>query len=298
MDNMIQFLFSGLGLGAIYALIALGFVVIYRASQVFNFAQGEFLTVGAFVMVSLSAVGLPWIVAVLGAMTITGLLGAVTERTILRPLVGRPIFATIIITIFIGMILRSLVIVIWGTNPRGMPTPWDTSATVQIFGAQVLVNSVGAVVAGGLALLAFFLLLKYTRIGVAMRATSSDQEASLGLGIPVGKIFGTTWFIAGVYAALAGIFLGMFPRNVDVNLGFIALRAFPAVILGGLDSALGVVIAGLMLGLLEVFAQGYINPHLGNFGQNFHAVFPYVIMILVLMVRPYGLLGSREIKRV
>jgi branched-chain amino acid transport system permease protein len=298
MTANIQLLMSGLALGAVYALIALGFVVIYRASQVFNFAQGEYLTFGAFLMISLSALGIPWGLAVIGAMLGTGLLAAITERVVLRPMVGKPVFATIILTIFVGMILRSTVILIWGANPRGMPTPWETTATVNFFGSHILVNSLGAVVAGGVALGAFFLLLKYTRIGVAMRATSSDQEASLGLGIPVGRIFGTTWFIAGLYAALAGIFLGMFPRSVDANLGFIALRAMPAVIVGGLDSALGVVIAGLLLGVLEVLAQGHINPHLGSFGQNFHTVFPYVIMILVLMIRPQGLMGSHQVKRV
>lgn len=298
MANAIQLVTSGLALGAVYALIALGFVVIYRASQVFNFAQGEFLMVGAFLTVSLSAAGLPWILAALGAMTLTGLLAAGVERVVLRPMVGRPVFTTIILTIFVGMILRSLVILVWGGQPRGMPTPWDTTATMEIAGARILMNSVWAVAAGALALAAFFAVLKYTRIGVAMRATSSDQEASLVLGIPVGKVFGSSWFIAGFYAALGGVFLGMFPRSVDSNLGFVALRAFPAVIVGGLDSPGGVVMAGVLLGVLEVLAQGYLNAELGAFGQNFHTVFPYLFMILVLMVRPYGLLGRREVKRV
>ncbi len=298
MSNTIQLLTSGLALGAIYALIALGFVVIYRASQVFNFAQGEFLTVGAFLTVSLSGMGLPWFAAVFGAMAGTGLLAAAAERVVLRPMVGRPVFTTIILTIFIGMILRSVVILLWGAQPRGMPTPWETTATIDVMGAHVLANSVGAVVAGAVALGLFFAILKYTRVGIAMRATSSDQEASLVLGIPVGRIFGATWFIAGFYAALGGVFLGMFPRSVDANLGFIALRAFPAVIVGGLDSAGGVVLAGILLGLLEVLAQGHVNPLLGSFGQNFHTVFPYIVMILVLMVRPQGLMGRKEVKRV
>ncbi len=298
MGDTIQLLSSGLALGAVYALIALGFVVIYRASQVFNFAQGEFLMVGAFLTVSLASTGMPWALAVLGAMVGTGMLAAVVERVVLRPMVGRPVFATIILTIFVGMILRSIVMIVWGTSSRGMPTPWDTTATIELFGARVLVNSIGAVGAGGIALAAFFLILRYTRIGVAMRATSSDQEASLALGIPVGRIFGATWFLAGMYAALGGVFLGMFPRSVDPNLGFVALRAFPAVIVGGLDSPLGVVIAGVLLGLLEVLAQSHINPELGSFGQNFHAVFPYIVMILVLVIRPRGLMGSREVKRV
>jgi branched-chain amino acid transport system permease protein len=298
-SSFVQLSVSGLALGAIYALIALGFVVIYRASQVFNFAQGELLSFGAFTMVSLMAVdGMPWFVALLAAMALTGLLGAVIERVALRPLIGRPVFVTIILTIFVGYLLRAVVVMIWGPDPRGMPTPWDTTATVTVLGGEVLVNSLGAVVAGAVVLGLFFLLIKYARIGVAMRATSNDQEVALALGIPVGRVFASTWFLAGAFAAIGGIFLAMFPRNVDANLGFVALRAFPAVIVGGLDSPLGTVLAGLLLGVLEVLAQGYLNEHLGQFGHGFHTVFPYVVMILFLVVRPYGIFGTREVERV
>ncbi len=298
METFLQLLGSGLALGAMYALIALGFVVIYRASQVFNFAQGDLLGLGAFLMVALNSAGLPWGLSLLVAMLLTGLVAAGIERAFLRPLIGRPVFVTIIITIFVGFLLRTFLVLVWGPQPYGMATPWDTSGSIDILGATVLLNAVAATVAGAIALTLFFLLIKYSRFGVAMRATASDQEAALALGIPVGRIFGATWFIAGAYAALAGIFLGMFPRSVDVNLGYIALRAFPAAVIGGLDSAAGAVIAGLALGVLEVMTQGYINPNLGHFGQNFHAVFPYVAMILFLIIRPYGLFGREEVKRV
>ena len=298
MATLLQLLTSGLALGAIYALVALGFVVIYRSSQVFNFAQGELLTVGAFAMVGLLGWGLPWGLALAGAMTLTGLLAAAVERVALRPLVGRPVFVTIIVTIFVGFLLRTAALIAFGADPRGLATPWETTATIELGGARVLVNALAAVVAGALALGAFFGLMSKTRLGVSMRATASDQETALALGVPVGRIFTATWFMAGAFAALAGIFLGMFPRNVDANLGFVALRAFPAVIVGGLDSAAGTVLAGLMLGVLEVLAQGYINPHLGQFGHNFHSVFPYVVMIAFLVVRPYGLFGTRTVERV
>lgn len=297
MSNFLQLAVSGLALGAVYALVALGFVVIYRASRVFNFAQGEFVMLGAFVMVALSGAGLPWLIALPLAMLTAGLTGAVVERVVLRPMVGQPVFVTIILTIFIGAIMRALMLAGWGAHPRGMPTPWNATAAVELGTASVLVSSLATVAVGGLALAGYALLMQRTRLGVAMRATSTDQEAALGLGIPVGRIFGAAWFIAGAMAALAGVFLGMFPRSVDANLGWIALRAFPAVIVGGLDSALGTVIAGLLLGLLEVLAQGYVNPRLGQFGQNFHAVFPYMVMILFLIVRPYGIFGRRDVKR-
>jgi branched-chain amino acid transport system permease protein len=297
MANLVQLTASGLALGTIYALIALGFVVIFRASQVFNFAQGELVMVGAFVMVTLAQF-LPWPLAVLGTMLVTGLLAALVERLVLRPLVGRDVVITIILTIFVGLILRVLIMVIFGPDPRGMPTPWAMDARVDIAGARIFMSSIGAVCAGAIALAAFWYIFRFSRIGVAMRATSTDQEAALCLGIPVGRIFGYTWFLAGAFAALAGVFLGMFPRTVDTNLGLVALKAFPVVIVGGLDSAGGVVAAGLLLGLIEVLTQGYVNPALGNFGQNFHEVLPYIIMVLFLMVRPYGIAGRHEVERV
>ncbi len=298
MAELVQLLFGGLGLGVIYALVALGFVVIYRASQVFNFAQGELLAMGAFTMTSLADAGVPWLGAVLGAMALTGLVAAACERLVLRRLVGRPVFVTIILTIFIGFVLRALVVIGWGTDPRGVPTPWETTAVLELGEARVLWNSVAAEIAAAAALAALYLLSRFSRLGVAMRATSDDQEVSLALGIPVGRVFGASWFVAGALAALAGVFLGMFPRTVDTNLGFAALRAFPAVIVGGLDSPAGTVVAALLLGVLEVLTQGYLNARLGAFGHNFHAVLPYLVMILFLVVRPYGLFGTRQVERV
>lgn len=297
MDDFVQLVVSGFALGAVYALVALGFVVIYRASRVFNFAQGELLAVGAFIMITLTRAGLPWLIALPGALFATGLFSLGLERALLRRFVGRSVMPSILITIFLAAVLRVGLIVVWGTDARGMPTPWDMTATVRVGGATVLLNSLATIGAAGLAVSLYFLLLKRTRMGVAMRAASSDQEASLALGIPVGRVFGAAWFIAGAYAALGGVFLGMFPRTVDANLGFVALRAFPAVIVGGLDSAAGVMIAGVALGILELLAQGYLNPLLGSFGQNFHTVLPYLVMILFLMIRPYGIAGRSEVQR-
>ena len=231
-------------------------------------------------------------------MVATGALGALIERVALRPLLGRPVFVTIMVTIFVGMILRSLLHMAWGTDPQGMPTPWDPMSKVELGDAVLWYNSLAAVGTAAVGLGLFFLLLRKTKLGVAMRATASDQETSLALGIPVGRVFALTWFLAGMYAALAGVFLGMFPRSVDVELGYVALRAFPAVIVGGLESPVGAVVAGVTLGILEVMAQGYLNPLLGQFGQNFHEVFPYLIMVLVLVVKPYGLFGQKTVRRV
>lgn len=315
MSELTQYLTSGLALGAIYGLVALGFVVIYRASQVFNFAHGELLTLGAVVMVYLSApavttessglgaptvsgLGLPWGLALVLSMIITGLVAAIIERVGLRPLVGRPVFVPIIVTLFVGAVLRTTVMLIFGNDSMPILTPWDSMGAVQLGGAMLDFNSIWAIVAGVAAFGGFGLLIRYTRLGVAMRATASDQETALGLGIPVGRILGITWFIAGAFAALAGIFLGIRDYSVDMNLGFIALRAFPAVIVGGLDSALGAVVAGLLLGVLEVLTAAYLNTWLGPMGKNFHTVFPYLVMIVFLVVRPYGLFGTWKVERV
>lgn len=298
MSELLQLTLSGLSLGASYALIALGFAVVYRASKIFNFAHGELLSTGAFLMTAFVAAGVPWWLSLALTATATGLLAAALERTILRRMVGRPVFTTIILTIFIGLLLRAAIVIGFGTDPRGMPTPWEAMAEVRIGDASVLVSSLVSVAATLAVLLGLYLMVQRTPLGVAMRAASEDQEVSMALGIPVGRVLAFTWFLAGATAAIAGVFLGMFPRSVDSNLGYVALRAFPAIIVGGLESVVGAVIAALLLGVLEVLSQAYVNPHLGAFGHNFHAVFPYAAMILFLVFRPRGLFGEQEVERV
>ena len=297
MESFIPLLISGVSLGSLYAIIALGFVIIYRGSQVLNFAHGEFLTFGAMTLITLHEIGIPWFTAFPLTLVFTGILAVLIERGILRRLVGRPVFVTIIMTLLIGLVLRVFIILFWGVEPRGMPTPWETTADANIFGVSILINNLGGIIAASICLLTFFIIQRYTRLGAAMRASSADQEAALALGVPVGKIFAITWFISGAFAAAGGVFLGMFPSTTDANLGFIAFRAFPAVIVGGLESPSGAVVAGLSLGILEVMTQRFINPYLGAFGHDFHVVFPYLVMILFLAIRPYGIFGQEEVKR-
>ncbi|MFY2556232.1 branched-chain amino acid ABC transporter permease [Corallococcus terminator] len=297
MTQLLQLSISGLALGASYALIALGFSVVYRASRLFNFAHGELLSLGAFLMTALVEV-MPWWLALAASACLTGGLAALLERTVLRRMVGRPVFTTIILTLFLGLLLRAGIVIAFGTDTRGMPTPWDAMAEVQVGNATVLLSSLISLGATSLVLFGMHALVQRTPMGVAMRAASENQEVALVLGIPVGRVLAFTWFLAGATAAVAGIFLGMFPRSVDSNLGYVALRAFPAIIVGGLESVVGAVVAAFMLGLLEVLSQAYVNPHLGAFGHNFHAVFPYAAMILFLVLRPRGLWGEHEVRRV
>jgi branched-chain amino acid transport system permease protein len=316
MADALQYLVSGIATGSIYALVALGFVVIYRASKVFNFAHGEFLTFGALMMAllyspsvepelmnqigapTLSGFGLPWIVSLILTVGAAGLLAAGIERIVLRPMVGRPVFVTIIITLFIGVLLRTAMSLGWGNQPIPLATPWLPMDGITVGGAVLKYDKLAPIVAGAVAMFGFYGLLKYTRLGVAMRATAVDQEACIAMGIPVGRIFGATWFIAGAIAGLGGVFIGSSSElGVDPNLGFIAFRAFPAVIMGGLESPLGAVIAGLLLGVLEVLTSAYINEPLGTFGTNFHMVLPYLVMVVVLIFKPYGLFGTRKVER-
>lgn len=298
MESIIQLIFSGLALGSLYALVALGYVLIYRSTQVLSFAHGEFLSMGAFFMISYVNIGLPWALALIATLITAGFVAMGMERVVLRPLIGQPVFITIIMTLFLGLVMRIALVQVYGVEPLGMETPWNPSATFSISNAQILYSQVGMLVAGLLFLLLFYLLENYSKLGISLRAASYDQEACLSLGIPVGKLFGMTWFMAAALAAVGGIFLGMFPNTVSPELGYIAFRVFPAVIVGGLISPGGAIIASILIAFLEVFSQGFLNPVLGEFGQNFHAVVPYIFMILFLLVRPHGLFGKKEVERV
>jgi branched-chain amino acid transport system permease protein len=289
---------AGLSLGAMYSLVALGFSVIFRASRVFNFAHGELLGIGAFSMTSLVGANLPWPVALAVAMILTGAVAMVIERAVVRPMIGRPAFVTIILTLFVALLLRAITTLIWGIEDRVMPDPFDGGMLPIVEGAAVEYRTLAQIGVAVAALGGFFALLKRTRIGIGMRAASTDQEVALALGIPVGRLLGATWFLAGMLAGLAGVFAAMKnPLFRQEMTEAVAFRAFPAVIVGGLTSPSGAVIAGFLLGLTEIFAPVYLSPHLGSFGHNLEHVFPYFIMILFLMVRPYGLLGQRDVER-
>jgi branched-chain amino acid transport system permease protein len=289
---------AGLSLGAMYALVALGFTVIYRASRVFNFAHGELLGIGAFSMTTFAGSGLPFPIALLAAMLVTGIVAMGIERAVVRPMIGRPVFVTIILTLFVALLLRAVTIVIWGVQPRAIESPLGDAALSFGGGGEIPYQTLAQIGIALLALVAFFAMLDKTKLGVGMRATSTDQEVALALGIPVGRVLGATWLFAGMLAGLAGVFAAMKHAMFDHEATLIiAFRAFPAVIVGGLTSPAGTVIAGFLLGMLEIFAPVYLGPQLGAFGRNLQDVFPYMIMILFLMVRPYGLLGTRDVER-
>lgn len=298
MTTFLQLALSGLALGCIYALVALGFTIIYKASRVINFAQGELLLVGAYLISSFTLDWkLPFVLAVAGAVALTAGIGVLFERIILRRMVGRPAFSIVMITIGLDIVLRSLVTVRWGYDVRVVGDPWGSSGFVA-GGVRFDWVALLTIAFTALAVALLFLFFHYTRYGVAMRATALDQEAALAVGIRVRTIYALAWAIAGALATMGGLFLGAFPRNLEPTTGFIALRAFPAIILGGLDSTIGAVVGGVVIGLIEVLTAGYQPQYAPWLGKNFHVVAAYLVMLAVLLVRPYGLFGTREVERV
>jgi len=290
MELFLQLTLTGLTNGAIFALVALGFVLIYKSSDVINFAQGEFLLVGAYLIYALVAeLGLPWTVGMLITLGVAVLLGVLVERLVLRPLIGEPVISVIMVTIGLSSLLRAIVNGIWGTYGRAFPS-FIPSDNVYIFGAVVPADRLIAIGLGLLLLGAFTLFFRYSPEGIAMRATADDQQAALSMGISVKHIFAVAWSISAVTAAIAGALVANI-IGVSGDVSRIGLRVFPVVILGGLDSVPGAVIGGVIIGLLETYIGGYI-------GAGLSTVLPFIVLILILMIRPYGLFGEERIERV
>jgi branched-chain amino acid transport system permease protein len=207
---------------------------------------------------------------------------------------GQPVFVLVMITIGLSIAINAAIPALFGGNNRILGDPWGASA---VRAGDITFNWVRlwTIASTGLILAGYFLFDRFSRYGLAMRATAGDQEAALAVGVPIRKVYALTWAIAGGVAAVGGLFLAGFPSSVNPTLGDVALRAFPAIILGGLDSLPGAVVGGIVIGIVEVLTSGYAPGWLGN---NFSDVAPYIVMILVLMVRPYGLFGTRPVERI
>jgi branched-chain amino acid transport system permease protein len=290
METFVQLTVNGLSNGAILALAALGFVLIYKASGVINFAQGYFLLVGAYVLwAAIVQLGLHWTLAVLFAIGVAVLLGVSVERLVLRPLVGQPVISVIMVTIGLAQILAGLVLLIWGSEPKPFPE-FIPDDVVQLGGATVAESRLWAVGLAALALVAFALFFRRSREGVAMRAVADDQQAALAMGISVRRTFAVAWALAGVSAVVGGMLVANLIGVSEAVSGF-GLLVFPVVILGGLDSVPGAAVGGAIIGLLTSYTGGYI-------GGGLQTVIPYIALVLILLVKPYGLFGQVRIERV
>lgn len=305
MLTLTQAILNGLGTGAVYALIAVSFVIIFRATGVLNFAQPGLLILGTF-FTSVLAVdrGLPFPIAVLLAMLVVAVISAGIERVAIRPMVGRPAFSTALVTVGIFFILLVVATRLFAARARTINDPWQLDRVCLVRGEGLLCNlavthsSIGRFVVAMVVLALLGWWLSTSRVGLAMRATSLDQEAALAQGINVGRMFSLSWALGGGLAALGGVLLAANGSVVNANDALFALVALPALILGGIDSFRGAVIGGLAIGLISTVTAAYQPIHAPWLGPNFENVVPYVVMILVLLVRPYGLFGTREVQRV
>jgi branched-chain amino acid transport system permease protein len=297
MSEDLEFLFalvlSGASIGLMYSLIALGFVLVYKATDAINFAQGEFVMLAGMVVVTVLGAQAPLIAAIVVVLLVMIGFGFGLEKVVLRPLLGRPVVAVIMATIGVAALLRGWGPLVLGIETRNLPLPiGDEPITI---GPASLppIQVLGAVVA-----LLFFLVFnwffKKSRMGVAMRAVADNQQVAQAMGINVERYFALAWAMAGIVSALGGVVWGSM-LGVDVQLALVGLKVFPVVILGGLDSIGGALIGGLIIGIVESLAAGYLDPYVGGGTKDFA---PYVLMILVLMVRPYGIFGRRQIERV
>lgn len=286
---------AGLGLGAIYALLALGFVIIYKSMRVISFAQPAFMLSGA-VLVSYLVPAVGFVLAVvLGTLGIA-LLALVVERLTIRPMVGKAVFVIAIITIGVDIVVREVAGAFVGVDGRVSRDPWGLDAT-QLGGVTIAHRHIAAFLTAMVIVAILFSFFRFTSLGLAMRAAALDQEAAMAQGVNVGTVFAASWALAGGLAAVAGVFAAS-GRTFDHNLWVIALAALPVIILGGLDSLGGAVLGGLVIGVTQEVVATYHRDLFPELTSNIGYLTPYLVMMLVLLVRPYGLFGTKEIERV
>ena len=306
MITFLQATFEGLSLGAVYSLVAIGFVLIYKATDVLSFAQPALVVVGAGLISALAVDrGFPFWIAFIVGILLTGIIGLVMERTFLRPMVGEPVFSVAILTIGIDILLRTVLNNWIGLNPRYLGDPFQSFGnfgSVNVGGVTLKYLEIAALFTGIIIIILLSVFFKRSKYGVAMMATSYDQEAALAQGINVGRIFGLVWLISGVLAGFAGFFItGGF--NTLTQASFLsALRVLPAVAIGGLDSIPGAVIGSLIIGLTQGYVAYYqlmLEGVIGfTLGSGFSLIAPYLIMFFILIFRPDGLFGTKEVERV
>jgi branched-chain amino acid transport system permease protein len=294
MEFFLQLTINGLVVGGIYALVALGFVIIYKSSGILNFAQGEFLMLGAYVCLAImTASRVPFAAAFVLTLVFSVALGLLLERAVLRPLLGQPVISVIMVTLGLSSVLKGIVQAIWGTDTRSFPAVFPNEPVLlgPLPVSQGYLWSLGCV---AVLLVILTLFFRYTRLGLAMRATAFSQQVSLSMGISVRRIFALAWSIAAVVSAAGGMLLGAMRGGVDGSLAFYGLKVIPVVILGGLESIPGAIVGGLIIGVLENLSGGYLDPLVGGGVKD---VAPFVALVVILMIKPHGLFGKVHSRR-
>ncbi|RMG93895.1 MAG: branched-chain amino acid ABC transporter permease [Chloroflexi bacterium] len=310
-----QFAITGLLNGGPIALIALGIVLIFKSSEIFNFAQGQMLLIGTMAtwwFASPEGMGLPLPLAILAALGVSILLGLAIERFTLRPMTGQPLLSIILMTLALSQFLQGLTILIFGTVQRNFPVifevtnPYKITLPFQYNGNPIIVilkqNLVWSFIIAMVCVLVLWVFFQYTNTGLAMRATAEDHETAQSVGIRINRVFGISWAIAGIIANIGGILIAT-ASGLDLSLPVVVLAAFPAVLLGGLESIPGAVVGGLVIGL----AQGlvglpnndfFLGPEMAQAVRNSAEIVPYIILLVVLLFRPDGLFGQKRIERI
>jgi branched-chain amino acid transport system permease protein len=288
--EVLQLLISGISQGCVYGLIALGFVLIYKATEMVNFAQGDLMMLGAFFAYSyVNIFELPFYLAFPATILTMAMVGALTERLLLRPMIGEPHFSVLMLTIGLGFILRAVAGAIWGNEPRALSTPYAGGVidlNGLIIGDENLVIILGT---AALCLLLYF-FFRFTRLGLAMQAASQNQLAAFYVGIPVKRVYSMVWAISASISAVAGILVAPVSL-IDPLMGFVGIKAFAAAIVGGFGSLPGAIIGGLIIGIVEQFAGLYLPT-------GFSDVSAYVILLVMLLIRPQGIFASMQQKKV
>jgi branched-chain amino acid transport system permease protein len=296
-NQFVELCISGISLGFVYALVALGFVMIFKATRVVNFAHGSFVLFGAYVIARLNDGGMAFLPAVLIGVAATALLSVIVEVAILRRLRGASLDILAICTIGVNIILITELTRRIGTNVLNIGDPWGEKVA-HLGSFDIPQARVAAAIVAVVLLTAFIAMHRFTDFGIAMRSAADDGEAAALMGIRLGRVAAAAWAVAGALAAVGGIFFTTFPTpGVDASVGLSALAAFPAAILGGLDSIAGAVVGGLIIGIVVTLTAGY-QDELSFLGRGLSDVMPYVVMTAVLLVRPWGLFGTRELTRV
>ena len=289
--QFLQLVISGIAQGCIYGLIALGFVLIYKATETVSFAQGDLMMLGAFAgLAGMTMLGFPFWLAVISAIGAMALLGLVTERLVIRPILGQPAFSIVMLTIGLGYVGRGLITMIpgIGTETHTLPVPYkDQSWTLG--GLVVSMEQTAVIVVTAVLCAALYALFKYSKLGLAMQASSQNQLAAYYMGIPVKRLNGLVWALAAAVAAIAGLLLAPI-TFVHANMGFIGLKAFPAAVVGGFGSLPGAIVGGLVIGIVESLSGFYLP-------EGFKDIAAYIVVLIMLMVKPNGLFGEKLRKK-
>jgi len=290
----IQLILSGITMGFIYAIVALGFVLIYKATKFFNFAQGELVLFGTYLFVyQISYMKIPLLAGLAIALLISLVLGLGIERVLLRPMIGQPLVSVIMVTVGLSSILKAASGLVWGFDDLTF-VPFFSEKPIRFWLFIMPQVYIWITMITVLFLGVFIWFYRKSKYGLAMRCSASHQDRALLMGISVKRVFGASWALACVVATIGGLFLANLV-TVNYNLGFFALRAFPAAIVGGLDSVEGVILGGLIIGIAESLAGGYIDP---LFGGGVKETIAFLFLLVILVVKPYGFFGTEEIERV